>query len=147
MRQRTLRPRAATHVINASTLEYGRYMARPGDYVRFREALTDIGSVVSGSVVTFGRVLGQIKSTENDGLKDCAGWLAVAVVADNLTFGYERWVDPAWVIECQPATQVEDFLRAFLASDNAQIERSLVANSGILSAAKTGKLWDGNENV
>lgn len=142
MRQRLLRPRAATNVFNASTLGYGKWKASPGDYVRFREALTD-----GGHIVTFGRVLGQIKETERDGLEDCAGWLAVAVVADNLTFGYERWVDPSLVIECQPASQVEDFLRAFLASDNAQIERSLAANSGILSAAKTGRLWDGNENV
>lgn len=131
MRQRKLAPRRATSLPNASTIGYGQWKALPGDYV-----------IVTGNGPdAFGRVLGQIIECDSDG-QDCRGYLAVAVISQDLSFGYERWIAPAEVKSCVRPDHVNRFMRAFLGADVAETCRALAANSGILADGSNGHLWE-----
>lgn len=130
MRARTLAPRRGTRLPNAHIFAYGKYVAFPGDYVM----------VTSNGRDAFGRVLGQITSTDSDG-QDCRGWLAVAVVSDDLTFGYERWIAPGDVSSCVPAKHVNAFMSAFLNATVAETLAGLAANNSTLAANKAGRIW------
>lgn len=82
---------------NASTLGFGKYQARFGDFVWYREHYTD------GSYSTvLGRVLGRVAYAPPCGETPAIeGYLLVAQLGHNATHVYERWIDPADVTECQ----------------------------------------------
>lgn len=134
-RKRTLAPRKGTHLPNASTLGYGEYIAHPGDYVL----------VGSNGQDAFGRVLGQITECDFDGT-DCRGYLAVAIVSNDLTFGYERWIAPGEVLKCWNPKHTDQFMACFMASTVRDIQAGLDANSGILAAGNRGKVWAGPDD-
>jgi hypothetical protein len=136
MRSRKLAPRRRTNLPNASTLGYGKYWAEPGDYVTYRSGQSDH--------VRFGRVLGQIIETPSDGLEDATGWLCIAELANDLTYGYERWINPVDIRTCLPASQIDGFMRAFLSSSVKETLAALDANDNQLGDGRDGKLWTGS---
>lgn len=131
MRTRTYSTRKLTYLPNAQTLGYGKWKASSGDYITTKNG-------------EFGRVLGVITNCDADGL-DCRGHLVVTILSNDLTFGYERWIDPKDVFTCKDPKHVNNFMTCFLASNVKETEAALKANDCILAGAPDGKLWDGGE--
>lgn len=83
----------------ASTLGYGLYYAKPGNWLTWND----------GQERRNGRVLGRIECAAYEiglGTEDCKGWIAVMQLADDMTHAYVRWVNPKWVEICYEAPPV-----------------------------------------
>lgn len=97
----------AVKLPNATTLGYAQYLAHPGDFIAYKETYQD-GSYSLRNA----RVIGRIEATDDQG-PACKGFLLVCALSDSMTFGYERWIDPADVTECQPGDRASHFLAWF----------------------------------
>jgi hypothetical protein len=97
-----------TYLPNACTNGYGKYYAKAGDFVAFDETFAD-GS--KGGC--FGRIIGCIAETDNDG-PDGAGKLLVCQIGSTAAFGMERWIDPSDVTLCEDPRRAAHFLAWFM---------------------------------
>ena len=99
-----LDPQAETKLLSSSTWGYGKWRCSPGDFITYKEPLTD------GSVnLRAARVIGRITECDNDGPSG-VGMLCVLAINEDLHFGYERWVDPKDVTGCMDAKHAGAFL-------------------------------------
>ena len=124
-RDAKIAPRKATRLPRAMTLGHGRWKARPGDWIVYFR---------SDGSRAFARVIGQIESCDTDG-PDCTGWLQVVAVSDNGSFGYERWINPADVIECLDPARVRTFLAWMLSATPADLRAYTRDDPSVRSAA------------
>ena len=80
---------------NASTLGFGRWEAKPGDFITFEES--------KGRPPVYGRVLGRVadhgRCGEGEKPNECEGWLVVLKFHMNLSHAHAVWVDPTLVLE------------------------------------------------
>ena len=74
---------------HASLLGYGTRRAKPGMFVRW-----DGGHGRIIATIDYAPPLGETPEIK--------GWLLVMTLSDDLSFAYERWIDPKDVIECRP---------------------------------------------
>lgn len=91
MRNDVVIDRKQVNVPKASTLGFGKFRAQFGDMIMYHDQ----------EATRVGRIIGRVQSAPSIGqdgpLRD---HLVVAVFSDDLTFIYERWVDPASVARC-----------------------------------------------
>ena len=95
---------------NASTIGYGMYYAKPGNWITWGDPQED-----GSKQHRCGRVLGRIECAAYEiglGTQDCAGWLGVMQLSDDMTHAYVRWVNPDWVEVCheKPPVQLLDWI-------------------------------------
>lgn len=83
---------------------WSRPKAAFGDFVLFK--YPDTAGFFAG------RVIGRIAKDPDGGR--CNGYLVIKQLSINLSFQYERWVDPSWVFESYPAEHVEKEWPTFL---------------------------------
>lgn len=99
---------------NASRIGYGMYYAKPGFWLTWSAPAGSDGSTTRHS----GRVLGRIECAAYEiglGTQDCAGWLAVMQLSDDMTHAYVRWVNPERVEVCHERPPAQ--LLAWIAGD------------------------------
>ena len=124
----------------ASTLGYGKWIARPGDWITFSPYL-DKGEKpsVDFGVVRIGRVLGRIEAPQ-----DAEGWLYVLVLGTDACHLYPIWVKPEWVSTVQGPERLPAALLAWFTQPqlpNPKIVAQL-ANYGSLSVGYIDKVAD-----
>jgi hypothetical protein len=110
---------AKTYLPNASTIGYGKYRAESGDFVSFTVAPDD---------VRYGRVVGRVAETAEDGLEDCAGFLEVVMLGSTLDFAARNWVDPKDVTYCTGPERAHTFLTKFFTASVDSLERYAETN-------------------
>lgn len=93
---------------NASTLGYGRWKARAGDFIVYKEQHSV--SVPAEEHSRLARVIGQITSVEGRTDDPCVGFLVVLAVDDEAAYGYERWINADDVTECRSPEHARAFL-------------------------------------
>lgn len=106
----------------ASRLGFGQLYARFGDFIQYREHYTD-----GTHSIRYARVLGRVAYApacgETPAIKD---HILVAAIAEDLEFGYERWIDPDDVTEInRPADARRGFLHWFISDWTAQDRRDV----------------------
>lgn len=87
-----------------SALGYDRYTARAGDFILYKESYTD-----GSSSRRQARVLGVITKCDQDGASG-VDLLLVLAFTDDLSYGYERWVEPKDVLSCKGPEHARAFL-------------------------------------
>lgn len=128
------------HCPNASTLGYGQYIARPGNWITFTPH-PDLGETpsVDRGVVRIGRVLGRIEAPA-----DAEGWLYVLTLGTDACHLYPLWVKPEWVSTVQDQDRLPAALLAWFTQPqlpNPKIVAQL-ANYGSLSVSYIDKVAD-----
>lgn len=110
------------------TQGYSKTVAEPGDLLTWQTRAAD-GSVEH---LMLGRVVGRVDA-RGDGkqMETVSGWIAVIALADSGTFTYERWVDPAWVVDIHRPCPA--FFALFMGGDPEQLLR--MTRYGSLSAS------------
>ena len=129
---------------NASRIGFGVIWAKPGHWLTWKDT-TDTGEGQRHC----GRVLGRVECASyviGVGTQDCAGWIAVVQLADDMTHAYVRWVDPDWVEVCheEPPARLMDWITGKeWPKRAADIPRILaMANYGTLSESYISKRND-----
>lgn len=80
----------AVYCPNASKLGFGKYKAKRGDCIVYKQEYKD------GSYRTvLARVLGRVTAPELSFTPEVKGWLLVMRLSDDGSHAYENWVDPA----------------------------------------------------
>ena len=101
---------------NCSTLGFGKYYASPGDLINYKE------EYVGGTHgYRLARVIGRIKGTDNCG-SQCKGHILVSALEDELTYAYERWIDPKDVFRCVDSKKSAEFISWFLSATPEQLQ-------------------------
>lgn len=108
MRKVKLHPKKTAKLPNATTLGFAKCKASPGDWLIY---LDEVGGQQREYCA---RLIGVIESTENDGLEDCTGMLCVAVLSQNGTHFFERWISPEQVTQCYEMEYVRENMQQFL---------------------------------
>lgn len=108
--------RPSKYLPNASTLGYGKFKARPGDFVTFSEEMSN------GNRLAVGRVVGVIEETDRDGT-DFTGkeMLLVIMLSDDHSFGYEHWISVDQVRSCMDVGHARHFMAWFLNASPADL--------------------------
>lgn len=122
----------------ASTLGYGRYIARPGYWITFTPyAEGDASPSADSGDVRVGRVLGRIEAPS-----DAAGWLYVLALSTDATWLQPFWVNPDWVSTVQDQERLPAALLAWFTQPKLPTPDIVakLANYGTLSVGYIDKV-------
>lgn len=104
---------------NASTLGYGRWKARAGDFIVYKEQ-HGAGDAAEEHY-RLARVIGQITAVDGRTDDGMVGSLLVLAIADEAAYGYERWIDADDVVECRSPEHAQVFLRWLIQASPAEL--------------------------
>lgn len=101
----------AVYCPNASKLGFGKYKAKRGDCVMYKQEYKD-GSFS----MVLARVLGRVTAPKLGESPEVNGWLLVMRLSDDGSHAYENWVDPADVLSVRdvPTAMLTFFARPTL---------------------------------
>ena len=114
-----------------TTIGFDRWIARPGDLILYRERLA--GGDDAPSLRRIARVIGTVDAptlpagTNYEGSPAVKNHICVMALADDGSYAYERWVDPADVVRCLDPEHMRAFMALFLAEDWNQCMRKPVS--------------------
>jgi hypothetical protein len=105
-------------LLNATSIGYGQWKARPGDIIVFKEWYTN-----NEYRYRLARLIGVI--TESDVVEghSAAGELSVLSINDSIHYGYERFVKCEDVVECYRPEHARTFMTWLLNASVEELEK------------------------
>lgn len=127
-RTHTLR-RVSVHCPNTSTLGYGKWVAKPGDLLTYKEHHTD-GSYTP----RLARMVGRVNApADGPTCPEVKGLICVVAISNEGTFCYERWIKPADVVHV--SAPAPNFWHYFMTADPSELIKA--SEYGSASASHT----------